>query len=82
MAVLTVINTDNAGTASVADVPQQCVSSAVFSPERLTLQRFLGSAELLFVPLSLITLRLPRAVHPLKVFFTFNAHLEFSYFSY
>jgi hypothetical protein len=26
--------------------------------------------------------RLPRAVHPLKVFFTFNAHLEFSYFSY
>jgi hypothetical protein len=27
-------------------------------------------------------LRLPRAVHPLKVFFTFNAHLEFSYFSY
>jgi hypothetical protein len=41
-----------------------------------------GQAELQFLSLFLITLRLPRAVHPLKVFFTFNAHLEFSYFSY
>jgi hypothetical protein len=47
------------------------------TPPNLARRHHRGSCD---NELSLITLRLPRGAHPLKGFFTFNAHLEFSYF--
>jgi hypothetical protein len=50
---------------------------------QLIAPQFTISSTAARVPLGqALKLRLPRAVHPLKVIFTFNAHLEFSYFSY